>query len=63
MSVANITVKEHEGETGTSPPPGASPPTANRLSFRAFAKFSHFGHTTKSHDHQSTCSEKLAGKL
>ena len=22
MSVANITVKEHEGETGTSPPPG-----------------------------------------
>ena len=22
VSVANITVKEHEGETGTSPPPG-----------------------------------------
>ena len=27
VSLANFTVKEHEGETGTSPLPGASPPT------------------------------------
>ena len=51
--VANITVKEQEGETGTSPPRGKS---ANRLLFRDVAEFSNFGHTIKSHDHQTTCS-------
>ena len=47
VSVANVTVKEHEGETGTS---------ANRLLFRSVAEFCNFGHTIKSHDHQTTCS-------
>ena len=53
LSLANITVKEHDGETGTSPPPGQVRP---RLLFHAVAEFNNFGHTIKSHDHQTTCS-------
>ena len=51
------TIFQHVVEIGATPPPGKS---ANRLLFRAIAEFSNFGHMTKSHDHQTTCSEKMA---
>ena len=44
---------KHVVGIGATMPPGKS---ANRLLFRAIAEFSNFGHTTKSHDHQTTCS-------
>ena len=43
VSVANITVKEQDGETGTSLPPGQ----VHQPAFiHAVAEFSIFGHTT-----------------
>ena len=52
------------GETGASPHPGQVRPrgkSANRLLFYAFAEFSNFGHTTKSHDSSSYLQREVAG--